>query len=597
MQLQQGTLLQGGRYKIIKKIGQGSFGITYLAFQNGLDREVVIKEFFMKDDCCRDPATSYVTVYSESKKREVLRFKKMFKTEAVRISQLEHVNIIRIYDSFEENDTAYYVMEYIEGGSLNGYISENGARSEMESLYCIRKIAHAVGCVHDNEMLHLDIKPDNILRRHNTELVLIDFGASKLFDQSGCKLTTTPVLLTQGYAPIEQSADADKSTMSPATDIYALGATLYKLLTGTTPPRASEVLNSGLPPLPAHISAKTRSAVTQAMQPLRANRPQSIAAFLKLLGDDDRPKRKPISIPEGKLVGVLAALCVIVGLGLYAYKGYTNYKEEQERIRIEQLAIEAAKQAEEARIAQAEQDSLAHVAAGMVYVEGGTFQMGSTSGASDEKPIHSVTVSSFWIGKYEVTQGEWESVMGSNPSKFKGSNKPVEQVSWYDCVKYCNAKSRADGREECYSIDSTTVKLLSGKNGYRLPTEAEWEYAARGGDKSQGYTYSGSDNLSSVGWHDENSGYTTHEVGAKLPNELGIYDMSGNVWEWCWDWYSSSYPSTSQTNPTGATSGSCRVIRGGCYYYDARNCRSADRDYSAPTDSGYDIGLRLVRRP
>ncbi len=230
----------------------------------------------------------------------------------------------------------------------------------------------------------------------------------------------------------------------------------------------------------------------------------------------------------------------------------------------------------------------------MVFVQGGTFQMGSNSGDSDEKPVHSVTVSDFYIGKYEVTQTEWKEVMGNNPSFRKGDNFPVEKVSWYDAVEFCNKKSRAKGLTPCYTGSGKNITCNFNANGYRLPTEAEWEYAARGGNKSKGYTYSGSNTIGNVAWYNNNSGITTHPVGKKHPNELGIYDMSGNVFEWCWDW-KGSYGSSSQTNPTGASDGSRRVRRGGSLYSVAMYCRVAIRHHSIPDLTLNYIGFRLLR--
>jgi len=221
----------------------------------------------------------------------------------------------------------------------------------------------------------------------------------------------------------------------------------------------------------------------------------------------------------------------------------------------------------------------------MVFVEGGTFQMGATpeqgSGVyDDEKPVHSVTLSDYYIGKYEVTQEEWQVVMGNNPSYFKGDRLPVERVSWNDC--------------------QTFIRKLNALTGltFRLPTEAEWEYAARGGAKSGGYKYSGGDNIDEVAWYGENySTGSTHPVGTKRPNALGLYDMSGNVWEWCGDWYG-SYSSDAQTDPVGPSMGSRRVLRGGSWGRYAAYCRvsswisnfnSARRDFS--------YGFRLVLLP
>ena len=216
----------------------------------------------------------------------------------------------------------------------------------------------------------------------------------------------------------------------------------------------------------------------------------------------------------------------------------------------------------------------------MVKVEAGTFMMGATSEMKDpyddEKPVHQVTLTNdYYMGKYEVSQALWEAVMGSNPSEYKGDNLPVETVSWNDCQEFISKLNSMTGRK------------------FRLPTEAEWEYSARGGKKSRSYQYSGSSNISGVAWYDGNSGSKTHPVGTKQANELGIYDMSGNVWERCSDWYS-SYSSSSQTNPTGSDSGSSRVLRGGCRNGLARTCRLSYRIDFTPGYRSYNLGLRLA---
>jgi len=212
----------------------------------------------------------------------------------------------------------------------------------------------------------------------------------------------------------------------------------------------------------------------------------------------------------------------------------------------------------------------------MIFVEGGTFQLGSSSGESDEKPVHSVTLSAFNIGKYEVTQAQWKAVMGSNPSYFKDCDQcPVVQVSWNDVQDFIRK-----------------LNAQTGKN-YRLPTEAEWEYAAKGGKSSKGYTYSGSNDLNSVAWNTENSGSKTHAVGGKQVNELGVYDMTGNVWEWCSDWYG-NYNSYNETNPTGASLGQDRVLRGGSWDFNADFCRTAARGRNYPDGRDDYRGFRLV---
>ena len=210
----------------------------------------------------------------------------------------------------------------------------------------------------------------------------------------------------------------------------------------------------------------------------------------------------------------------------------------------------------------------------MMCVEGGTFVMGSDA-SSNEKPMHQVTIPDFLIGQTEVTQELWQVVMGNNPSHFKGAENPVEYVSWSDCQKFI-----------------ANLNQLTGKK-FRLPTEAEWEYAARGGQMSKDFVFSGSDNVDKVGWYTNNSGAMSHPVKQKLPNELGIYDMSGNVWEWCQDWYG-DYSTDTPINPQGPSSGSVRVIRGGSWMNDANDCRVSRRLDLTPAARTSNLGLRLV---
>jgi formylglycine-generating enzyme required for sulfatase activity len=248
-------------------------------------------------------------------------------------------------------------------------------------------------------------------------------------------------------------------------------------------------------------------------------------------------------------------------------------------------------------------------AAGMDFVRipAGSFTMGCTAGqsdcGSDEKPAHSVRLSNdFLMGKTEVTQGQWKALMGSNPSNFSscGTNCPVEKVSWWDTLKFANKVSAAEGLAACYSISgssSVTINSRSGKvtdcEGYRLPTEAEWEYAARGG---QDLRYSGSNGVGNVAWYRDNSSKKTHPVATKQPNAWGLYDMSGNVWEWTWDWYDSSYYSDSSgTDPEGPRSGSKRVLRGSSCVNHASDTRVANRISSGPGLRDYNLGFRLSR--
>ncbi|MCF7913503.1 MAG: SUMF1/EgtB/PvdO family nonheme iron enzyme [Candidatus Cloacimonetes bacterium] len=237
---------------------------------------------------------------------------------------------------------------------------------------------------------------------------------------------------------------------------------------------------------------------------------------------------------------------------------------------------------------------------GMIYVAGGTFEMGDhfNEGNDNELPVHDVTISNFLIGAHEVTQGEYEALMRTNPAHDNGVgyDYPVYNVSWYDAVEYCNALSELVWLTPCYDTSDWSCDFSA--DGYRLPTEAEWEYAARGGvNWEDNYRYSGTtDNLEDYAWYYSNSGDQTHEVGTKLPNQLGIYNVSGNVFEWCndlWDW--DYYESSSGENPTGPALGSYRVFRGGSWFSGGSDCRSASRNNTTP-DWGNYKGFRLARR-
>ena len=245
---------------------------------------------------------------------------------------------------------------------------------------------------------------------------------------------------------------------------------------------------------------------------------------------------------------------------------------------------------------------------GMVRVEGGTFTMGSPEDEpgrwKSEGPQHQVKVSSFYMGKYEVTQKEWYDVMGTTVRQQRdkadkswsiygeGDNYPMYYVSWFEAAEYCNKRSQQEGLTPAYAINGTNVTWNRGADGYRLPTEAEWEYACRAGTTTAYNTGVGiTDN---TGWYDDNSGDTTHPAGQKPASAWGLYDMHGNVWEWCWDWYG-TYPTEAATDPEGASSGPNRVFRGGSWLNTAQDARSAYRSHDPPSLRYYNLGFRLAR--
>ena len=307
MQLKNGAVLEGGKYRIEKLLGQGGFGITYMAIQSGLNRKVAIKEFFMKEHCNRDAETSHVSVPSIGSRELVERFKAKFVKEAQMISEYRHPNIVNIYDVFEENGTAYYVMEYHDGGSLS---SLDLPLSVDEASGYIRQIASALSVLHENKTMHLDIKPSNVLLDKKGNAVLIDFGVSKHYDaEDGSQTSSTPVGLSPGYAPLEQNKSGGVSQFTPSTDIYSLGATFFKLITGHTPPEADDVYEDGLPPFPSSVPSEIASVIEKSMQPKRKDRPQSIEEFLGLLDaalDVPVPAEDPDESTEIEIVEAVA---------------------------------------------------------------------------------------------------------------------------------------------------------------------------------------------------------------------------------------------------------------------------------------------------
>ena len=641
--LQDGTILNN-RYKILRFLSSGGFGNTYEAEDEEFGAHVAIKELFISGICKRDSDNRQVSISVAENRQLFRKQKEKFRNEAARLRKINHPNVVKVRDEFEENGTAYYVMDFVRGKSLDD-MQRSGELNEKRSVQYINQVLAALEAVHNVGILHLDIKPSNIMVDDNNSVVLIDFGASKrVADDNGKSLSlSTGLAGTPGYAPLEQMS-GKRELIGKHSDIYAVGATLYKLITGITPPDPNEILIDGLPDFNA--STEVKDAIKSAMEVKYTNRPQSIAEFRAILNGgggvtpptpapSPQPAPKPggaISVEEARererrrrrrmmLVGSLIGVFILAGLLTWLFMNGTpfdsnvddGYTSKDSSEKIEQLIVDEPQQpVADAEIDQdveieeteptpveetnsstenvntqssaptvsgnysshassSQRAAIDELLGNMVWVAGGTYTMGATSeqgsdAYSDEKPAHAETVGGFYLCKYEVTQKLWSAVMGSNPSSWKGDNLPVEKVSWYDCQEFINKLN----------------ELTNNKYGFRLPTEAEWEYAARGGNRSRGYKYSGSDNVGSVAWYEGNSGSRTHAVGGKSPNELGLYDMSGNVWEWTASKWCDDYNSPRNSSD--------RVLRGGGWDYRARYCRVSYRDYYARH-----YGLRLAR--
>lgn len=523
-----GTLLSC-QYKILRQIGAGGYGQTYLV-EDQLGMKKVVKELFISSMCTRDVATRSVVV-SVSENKEIFQQQlDKFCEEARRIFSLSHKNIVKVSALFNENNTAYYVMDYIEGESL-AQKSKRTPLTETQIKRYLDQLLSALEYIHSHGVTHLDLKPGNIMIDRNDNVVLIDFGASKLFNAQSVNKTMMTSMrppFTPGYAPIEQE-NGNVKDMGPHCDIYALGATLYNLFTGKKVPSPFEILQNGLPPI-SNISSTMQEAIKKSMAVMVKDRIKNIDEFRRNIGTiiNDKPTLKKITI-----------------------KG---------------------------------------ISFSMIKVVGGSFMMGAQSvdpnGANydpearvEESPMHKVTLRDFYIGETKVQQGLWEAVMGStifdmnlDYSPYEGwddymfgtcSTDPMYYVSWDDCQEFVKRLNELTGQK------------------FRLPTESEWEYAARGGNK-----ISEKDRA----WGD----YFNEDVGL-LPecNQLGIYSMNYGVSEWCSDWYG-DYSIQPQINPKGPILGTSRIVRGGDGHPYGIWCSVAYRLGFEPSGRNLIVGFRLA---
>ena len=355
------TTLQGGKYRIERVLGQGGFGITYLAAQTSLQRLVAIKEFFMKDFCSRDKATQMMLTSSAGSSKQVEQYRKKFIKEARNLARLNHPNIISVIDVFEENGTVYYAMPYLVGGSLLDYVKTHGTLSETMAMKYVRQIAGALKYMHEEEHIcHYDVKPANILLDDKDNAVLIDFGISKNYDSAGHETTTTPVGMSEGYAPIEQYQQ-NVEEFSPASDVYALGATLYFLLHGKRPVSAVHRASGTALLMSKQLSQGVKDIINASMKLSKRERAKSMNVFLKenyfprqetnsfdtsVIDDEETIIEKPIrqnsvtEVNEGSstwkyIIGALLIIALIAG---YIY--YNNVSSQNNKPQIEKASYQ-----------------------------------------------------------------------------------------------------------------------------------------------------------------------------------------------------------------------------------------------------------------
>ena len=613
------NILFADRYRLLRLLGRGGFSEVWLASDEKTGLRVAVKVYAPGSGLDEDGV-------------------RLFTEELSIVYNLNHSNLLKPHHFDECGGCPYLVLPYCERGSSHRLI---GKLTEEEAWRFLHDVSAGLEYLHAKEppVIHQDIKPDNVLLDASDTFMITDFGIS----------TRARSTLRRSVSHAEHSGGTmeymgperfgEKPAPIKASDIWSLGATLFELLTGSVPfVRLGGILQMNgalLPAIEGPWSERLKEVVRACLSKDPWDRPTAhalreyVESFwrgenpeLKKTGEGQYPRPQEVpAVPQRshwKWIGFVCILLICgVGIGYYfsrpvesgigipKVEGEVRQTEErrilnenEERLQGEEESFYEPAEREVLKLTKGQvakngllinwsssvtpkqKEVLSRLVGNMVQVEGGSFQMGGTpeQGSdvySDEKPVHEVTLSDYYMGKYEVRQSEWEAVMGSNPSRFKGADLPVEQVSWEDCHEFI-------GR----------LNALTGLN-FKLPTEAQWEYAARGGRLSKGYKYSGSNNLGEVGWYGSNSGNCTHRVGEKQPNELGLYDMSGNVREWCEDWYG-DYRITSQRDPLGAASGSGRVRRDGGWNIGAGDCRVSLRLSTLPDFRSSYLGFRLV---
>ena len=555
------------KYRLVKKLGQGGYSEVWLATDEKTRLNVALKIYVAGSGLDESGMRTFMDEFSL-------------------VFNLNHSNLLRPAYYGEVKGVPYLVLSYCEQGSAKSFI---GRMKEEQVWRFIRDVASGLRYLHSctPEIIHQDIKPENILISADGTFMITDFGVSSKVRQTLRK--SMPNASFSGGTTAFMSPERFGEDKRPikASDIWALGATIYEIICEDTPfgdnGGLTQKVGAEIPKVYGEYSDKLKKTVRLCLSLNPWDRPTSDQlvdlAEKELRGASDV---KPTEVISNKrmvmLLWTILGIAIFIIIGSYTVSVFQGGKSSEQQENIDQVV-------DTSRISSSLGSESFHetvngVTFEMVPVNGGSFMMGSDDGHADEKPTHRVTVSDFYIGKTEVTQALWKAVMGDNPSNFRGDNLPVESISWDDAQQFIEKLNRLTGKK------------------YRLPTEAEWEYAAGGGSTNR-TKWSGTDDESSVtnyAWYGSNSGDQTHEVASKLPNSLGLYDMSGNVWEWCNDWYG-SFSSNDQVNPKGASSGSYRVIRGGSWDYFLSYCRVAYRNRSGPDFRYNFLGFRLSLVP
>jgi formylglycine-generating enzyme required for sulfatase activity/tRNA A-37 threonylcarbamoyl transferase component Bud32 len=553
-----GKTLDNGRFIIEKPIGGGGYGITYRAKDNNSGNLVVIKTLNAKRQAEIDFPQQQVK----------------FVNEALRLARCSHPHIVQVYEVIEEGGLWGMVMEHIDGDDLAVYLEKQGKPlSETEALRYVQQVGQALEYVHGKGFLHRDVKPNNILLRRSTkEAVLIDFGLTREFTVG--KTGSMTSANTEGYAPVEQYER--RGNFGAYTDVYALAATLYSLLTEEVPIPAQFRKHAQLPPpqkINSKISDRVNHAILKGMEMEPTDRSQTVGEWLAMLSLQNPSLNSSTPLPEKWVVGL--------GVPFPTRRFEFKYAKIDKSLKITHHPGQGEFFAE---------DLGNGVVLEMVAIPGGTFLMGSPESekerSSYESPQHKVTIQPFFMGKFTITQEQYQAVMGKNPAHFPGKKRPVEYVSWDDAVEFC--------------------AMLSNKTGkkYQLPSEAQWEYACRAGTTTP--FHFGETITTDLVNYDGNYPYgsapkgkyreQTTDVGSFPANAFGLYDMHGNVWEWCQDEWHKNYDNAPSDGSAWLNENdNQKLLRGGSWYDNPGYCRGAIRNYGYSRDvRDVNFGFRVV---
>jgi formylglycine-generating enzyme required for sulfatase activity/predicted Ser/Thr protein kinase len=577
-----GQIILGGRYRIVSELGRGGMGVVYLAEDIHLQN--------------RKAAIKMLPPVLAKNKRAI----EALKREALLAMELSHPHIITLRAFEQTDDGVFLVMDYVEGQTLEDVLAGRGKLDEEEMLKIFVPIAEALDFAHRRKVIHRDVKPSNIILAADDAPYIMDFGIAREMKDTYTRVTGKGTSGTLPYMSPEQLRGASPS---PAQDIYSLAATMYECLAGRPPFHRGQIeyqiVND--PPEPIlSCSSNINAAIKAGLAKRPEDRPGSVKALIKELSEGrgrrndggKSPARKELSgqpVPwqvQAKSEPKKPEAWVRDNHEVASWTVYTAWPFD---------ANEAKRRQEETAAvlgvpAKTSLDLGNGVPMELVLIPAGEFVMGSPKGQGprDEHPRHRVRISKpFYIGTCEVTQGQYQAVEGTNPSYFKPGlftrsllgktadmSLPVERVSYLDALEFCRKLSSKVGR------------------AIQLPTEAQWEYACRAGSAGQ-YCFGDSKrDLKDYGWCGGFGG-NTRPVGKKCPNHFGLYDVHGNVWEWCKDWYG-SYASGDQTDSAGPSSGRYRVLRGGSWLSYACNCRSSSRIGYSPTHTYHSDGFRVV---